>query len=611
MQHHQAGRLREAETLYRQVLQARPDDANALHCLGILALQTGQADAAVALIGKAVLVNPNSADFHNNLGNAFIEQGRIEQAITSYQAGSALRPDDAAIHYNLGNAFSAQAQYERARACYETTLELSPDHADAHNNLGNILLELGMPAQAAAHFGRGIALRPDFAAAHNNLGAAEQKLGNIVSAINSHRAALRIKPDYTAAHSNLLHTLNYLPDLDPREIFAEHLAFSRRHELPLQAQRLPHANERNRVRRLRVGYISADFRRHSVAYFIEPVLARHDPDAFEIFCYYNHPVTDDYTRRIKQHVAHWRDIAALADAAVAQTVRNDGIDILVDLGGHTSNNRMLMFALKPAPVQVTWLGYPNTTGLAAMDYRITDEQADPPRMTEQFHSEKLCWLPRCFSCYAPPHDYPAVAESPVHAHGYVTFASFNTGEKINGSVISLWAEILHAVPGARLTLKYNSFNDPTIRLSMLGSFETCGIPSDRVALLGKDASQMTHLQRYNAVDISLDPFPYNGTTTICDALWMGVPVITLTGRSHAGRVGTSQLHNIGLSELIADSQEKYLQIAVELANDIPRLDRLRADMRERVATSPLMDAARFTTDLESTYRKMWHAWCDG
>jgi predicted O-linked N-acetylglucosamine transferase (SPINDLY family) len=358
-------------------------------------------------------------------------------------------------------------------------------------------------------------------------------------------------------------------------------------------------------RPLRIGYVSPDFKQHSVAHFIEPVLAAHDKSKFEVFCYSNNLMTDEVTQRIQSACAHWRVIADQSDEVVAKQIRDDGIDILVDLAGHTPQNRLLVFARKPAPVQATWIGYPNTTGLTTMDYRITDAFADPVGDSDRFHTEKLIRLPECFSCFEAPRESPQVCALPALATGHITFGSFNNPLKFTPAVIEQWLHILKRVPNSRLVLKYQGLDSAFMSALLRAQFGAHGIAPQRLDILGKDVSQFDHMNRYNQIDIGLDPFPYNGTTTTCDALWMGVPVITLAGRSHVGRVGVSQLTNIGLPELIGHNEDDYVDIAVALANDLPRLAALRSGLRERLKASPLMDAPRLTRNLEAVYREMW------
>ena len=540
--------------------------------------------------------------FH--LGNAQAAQGRMDQAIAHYKHSLSLREDTEA-HNNLGNALVVQGRMDQAATHFERVLSLSPEHALAHNNLGLILLHRGRLAEASAHFQKAIAVQPDYAQAHNNLGLTRQTQGRMDQAVAHYQRALALRPDYVEAHSNMLLSLNYVPSIDPVALYTAHLDFAMRWEAPLAPLIQPHPNDRSPERRLKIGYVSSDFRQHSVSHFIEPVLKSHDHDRFEIFCYSNHSQEDEVTARLKTQADHWRRIAGIPDDLVAKQIRADQIDILIDLNGHTANNRLLVFARKPAPIQAAWLGYPNTTGLAAMDYRLTDEFADPVGMTGHLHSEKLIRLPECFSCYQPPREAPEVSDLPAREKGFITFGSFNHLAKITPEVMAVWARLLQATPGSRLILKNPSLGDEAMQQAVRDAFSGLDIMPKRLELLGHDQSRNAHLARYQHIDIGLDPFPYNGTTTTCEALWMGVPVVTLAGRTHAGRVGASQLSNLGLTELICHTPDEYIATAMRLAGNLEHLSALRKGLRARMVASPLVDARRFTNYLEEAYRVMW------
>jgi len=360
---------------------------------------------------------------------------------------------------------------------------------------------------------------------------------------------------------------------------------------------------------LRVGYVSPDFRRHPVASFIEPILAAHDRKRFEVFCYAVHLKPDAVTARLKALADHWREIGSLDAEAAANLIREDGIDVLVDLAGHTANNRLAVFARKPAPMQATYLGYPGSTGLPAIDWRITDAVADPLGAAEALHTEKLMRLPETFQCFQKPSDAPAIGPVPMLKAGHVTFASFNMLAKVHPALVARWAGILHAVENSRLVLKAAPFRDAGTRAHYHAMFATHGIAAERIELLGYIQSPAAHFALYNRIDVALDTDPYNGATTTCEALWMGVPVVTLAGRSHVGRVGTALLTHLGLEDLIAATPEDYVARAVSLARDPAKLASLRETLRPRMEASSLTDPARFTKALEDAYREMWRQWC--
>jgi len=471
--------------------------------------------------------------------------------------------------------------------------------------LGNVSVSLNMICEKETN-----------AIALNNKGGQLLAQGMAKEAIDQYEMALILAPEKPFIQSNYLYALNYQATPDMGKIFAAHKKFGEFHEnvaaksaalqSPITSNAVTSAAT-NAQQPLRIGYVSSDFRHHAVSHFIEPVLAAHDKNKFQLFAYYHHTVVDDMTKRIQSHVSHWRSLVGKSDADIAAMIRADGIDILIDLAGHTATNRLPMFARKPAPLQVTWLGYPNTTGLSTMDYRITDAFADPPGMTDAFHTEKLHRMPETFSCYSAPNDAPTVAPLQAKRTGRVTFGSFNNFAKITAEVITVWSNILKRIPTATLFLKYKDLESVPMTQYIHHQFMTRGVLVSQLRIQGDDASHVEHMARYNTIDIALDPFPYNGTTTTLDALWMGVPVITLAGASHVGRVGVSQMSNLGLQELIAKNQDDYVNIAVELAGNIEKLSALRAGMRERMLASPLMNVERFTRNLEQGYEQMWAA----
>ena len=354
--------------------------------------------------------------------------------------------------------------------------------------------------------------------------------------------------------------------------------------------------------RLRVGYVSADFRRHSCAYFLEALLAHHDHGRFEIFAYADDRRSDDITERLKPMVDHWRSLIGMPDKAVAELVRNDRIHLLVDLAGHTAGNRLSAFAEKPAPIQVSWLGYPATTGLSAIDYRLSDDICDPPGATERFHTETLWRLPGGFLCYTAPREAPAVSPSPCSTGQPVTFGSFNNLAKVNQAVLEAWAELVSAVPGSRLLLKSKALRAPSVSERVAEVFTRRGIARERIILEGWAEALAAHLAMYGKIDIALDTFPYNGTTTTFEAMWMGVPVISLAGDRHSARVGASILTRCGLEDFIAKSLDDYLAKAIALARDPQALGELRRALRPRLANSPLCDGKAFAQQIEDAYR---------
>ena len=639
LQHLQAGQLQQAEQLYQQVLAKKPNNAEANHFLGVIACQAGKFEAGARFIRKAVKAKPGYAEAHKSLGKALQEMGQLEEAAAGFRQALSLRPNYPEALNDLGNTLNDLEQFDEAISCFRKAIAQRPDFFIAYNNLGNVLQEHGDLDEAVACFRNAITLKPNFALFHYNLGNALKKKELYVEAIASYQKAIAIqpnypealnnigitckemerldeariffqkalghKPDYSFAHSNLLTLMNYLSDVSQQDIFAEALQWDIRQARSLLPTSQVFSNTPERNRKLRIGYVSPDFRDHSVAYFIEPVIKAHNRDTVEVFCYANVVKQDKVTERFQALSDHWSFIAGKNDDAVADEIRGDRIDILVDLAGHTRDNSLMVFARKPAPVQVTWLGYPNTTGMRAIDYRFTDAIADPVGDTDNLHSEILVRLANGFLCYQPDETAPATAEPPCLKNGYITFGSFNNLNKLTPEVVQCWATILKKLPGSHLLLKSKKLLQNASRQRFIRLFNENGITEERLKLYGILPKKEDHLNLYSMVDIGLDPFPYNGTTTTCEALWMGVPVVTLLGDRHAGRVGASILHHISLNEFIAENKEEYLNKSLTLAKDLERLCALRDEMRIRILNSPICNTKAFVKDIEEAYSNMW------
>lgn len=641
---HRRGDLDGAAEAYQAILKKDPENCDCLHMLGVLLCQRGMPDEGIRLISRAIAANPSIPGFRSNLANALLEAGkpeealeecreavrlqpdhaeayliagicltrlgRPEQAMQSYEQAIGFNPGLARAHNNLGILLMKRGDPDGAFRSYSRAVEADPGYAEAYNNLGNLHKSAGRPFEAIGFFEKAVALKKDYADAYTNLGGALKDLGRIEEALACDRMARDLNPDNPVFCSNYLLTLHYCQDLDPRELFEAHAEWG-----AVTATRLwgkptvSHGNDPDPDRRLRIGYVSGDFRTHSVAYFIEPVLEAHDRSGFEIYCYSDADSPDETTARLQRLDVRWRDVSHMSAPEIAEAVRKDRIDLLVDLAGHTGRKQMHIFALKPAPVQVTYLGYPDTTGLPAMDYRITDTQADPPGIAEPLNTETLLRPGRGFLCYRPPLTAPEVGMPPFLENGFITFGSFNNRAKINRNVAQVWSEIMKALPSSRLVIKSVSLGDGQTRADLQGMFVHSGIEAERITLHGFSKAVSDHFGLYGTVDIGLDTFPYNGTTTTCEALWMGVPVITLEGDSHHSRVGRSILHHAGLSRFIAASPIDYVEKAVHLARSRELLKSLRTGLRSRLKDSPLMDAPGFASSLESEYRKIWREWC--
>jgi protein O-GlcNAc transferase len=604
MEQHQAGRFAEAEGSYRQVLAIDPDHAVAHDNLGHVLIALGRGNDAESHYRRALRLGHASYVTYNNLGNVLQHSGRTDEAVHSYRRALALHTGTPDVHLNLAIALQRLGRLAEAEDSYRNALAIDPNIARAHNDLGALLTGLRRIDEAEICYRRALEVEPRFAEAHDNLGYLIGYTARLHEAIQHFRDALALKPDFVKAYDHLLFSLNYVPGLGPAEIYAEHREFNRRFCQNTDIR--PHRNRPRPERRLRVGYVSGDFCSHAVAMFIEPVLARHDEMQFEILCYYNSTRSDAATQRLRSHAHHWREVESLGDDAFADLVRADEIDILVDLSGHTERNRLTAFARKPAPVQATWLGYLNTTGLDAMDYRICDPRACPDGLLEAYHSEKLVRLPDSQWCYGPPADCPEVNPLPSAGSGVVTFGAFTSPPKTGLPVIELWSRLLARVPKSRLLVQIGGVD--SIPNGYAELFWRNGIARERADFVSAKPLR-DYLALRHAVDIVLDTFPCTGGTTSCDSLWMGVPVITLVGDTAYSRGGASLLHAVGLGELIARSPEEFLEIGTRLACNTPRLAAMRAGLRERMRHSPLVDSAQFTRNLEKAYRDMWRAWC--
>lgn len=610
LHHLKEGNLVRAEELYRAILSLQPDDVNALHFLGVLCHRRQRYDEAESYIRKALLIRPDYMDAHNNLGILLQEMRRYDEAIVAYEKALQLKPDADQVLFNLGTLYAAMKKTRQAIDYFHRSLQSNPHFMQAYVRLGGLFLELGQGDLSVRCYSRALQMnhnQTEHAEIMNAIAIALDTQYKLDEAEPYLSAATSVNPPFWPAHHNRLMLMCYRTEYSTEEIFAAHRRCASLMEK--DSSQAVHANDCVSERRLRIGYVSPDLRKHSVTYFFEPVLAAHNKEQFEIYCYSILPDEDETTERLKRHADHWREMWRLTDRQAVECIRDDRIDILVDLAGHTGHNRLRMFAEKPAPVQATWLGYPATTGLTAMDYRIADALTDPAGETERYYSEKLIRLPRTFLCYLPDRESPEISDLPVVSTGSVTFGSFNKLSKVTREMIALWSRILKGLPKSRLTMKTASFSDKATCGRISDLFAAEGVESDRLTLMPWASSTGDHLGVYRQVDIALDTYPYNGTTTTCEALWMGVPVVTLAGNAYGGRVGASILTNIGLPHLIAAAPEDYMRITLNLASDIGTLRELRKNLRGMMKESPLMNYHQFTRNLETAYRVVWRQWC--
>jgi predicted O-linked N-acetylglucosamine transferase (SPINDLY family) len=594
-----------AAEAWRAALALQPDLPEVLANLGSLLLETGQAAAALPLLLRAQALQPRIADIAYNAGVALRRLGRVQDAAQQYRQALVLRPDHLYALINLGNACRDDGDYAAAAASYEQALQLRPGSIEALNNAGCLARTLGQLDLAEARLRAALRLDPGNATLHDNLGNVLKDAGELDAALAAWREALRLDPQRAATHSNLCYALSFHSG-DPQAILAECRRWNERFAAGLWDPAQRHANTRLPGRRLRIGYVSADFRDHCQALFLVPLLSAHDPDAVEVFCYSSVLRPDAVTARLRALAAVWRDVQLQDDAALAAQVRADGIDILVDLTMHMAGGRPLLFARKPAPVQVAWLAYPGTTGIAAIDYRLSDPRLDPPG-SDADYSERTLRLAGSFWCYdplaagPPPGDLPALRGAPL------TFGCLNNPCKLTPATLALWSPLLHSLPASRLVLLAPPGRH---RERLAARLADVGIAPARVQFVAF-RPRAQYLASYQDIDIGLDTLPYNGHTTSLDALWMGVPVVTCSGTTCAGRATASQLALLGLEELAPSSAPGFVAAATALAADLPRLAQLRAGLRARLQASPLMDGPRFARQLEAAYRAAWNGYCAG
>jgi protein O-GlcNAc transferase len=570
LEHHRAGRLAEAERGYRAVLRREPEHADSLHLLGVIAMQAGNLDAALALVQRAVALRPDAAICRNSLGQVLERLGRDDEAARGYEAAIELDRRYAEPRNNLGHLRAREDRLADAEALYREAIDLDSSYAEPHTNLGNLLKDLG----------------------------------ELDAAIACYRRAIELRPDLSALHSNLLLTLHYHPGYSPSDLEREHRAWAERHVAPLRAVRRPHENAPEPERRLRVGYVSPDFREHPVARFVLPLFRERDGRQVEVFAYSDVTREDDVTRMVRDHVDRWRDVATLSDEQLARAVRADEVDILVDLAAHSGRNRLLAFARKPAPVQLTYLAYCSTTGVDAIDYRVTDRRLDPPEAPGHY-AETSVWLPHCYWCYSAPPLPGASRPATERGAGPPTFGCLNNFAKVTDLTLGLWTRLLQRVPEARLLVYART---EAHRARVRSALRAAGLADSRADFVGLQPLA-DYLETYRLIDVGLDPHPYGGGTTTCDALWMGVPVVSLAGRTAVSRAGSTLLSNVGLGHLVAHTEEQYVDSAAGLIRDTSGLAALRSGLRERLESSPVMDAPQFARDFEAALRNVWRAWC--
>ncbi len=599
---HRQGNLSAAEKAYKKSITTDGTLAEAHNNLADVLSNRGRLDEAEASYRKLIELRPDFAAAYFNHAHVLAEMGRLAEAIASYDKAIELDPNFVLAHLNRGNAFRDLGEPREALASYDRALHIDPEFAVGHCNRGIVLRDLGEPREALASYDKALHIDPGFAEAHSNRGTLLRDLGKPRKAVESYENAIRLRPGNLHPLGNLLYTLNYTPRVASEYAISMARSYGR---LVTETVQSPFTTYLylSTPKRLKVGLVSGDLRNHPVGYFLETVLSRVDRNKIELIAYPTKAEMDDLSDRIKTFFSDWKPVDRLSDIAAAELIHDDGIHILLDLSGHTRHNRLPVFGFKPAPIQVSWLGYWATTGLNEMDYLIGDPYVTPPEDEYQF-TEKIWRLPETRWCFSPPTVEVEVTAPPGAQNGYITFGCFNNFAKMNDKVVDLWARVLKKSPSSRLLLKSSQYRDQSICKSVLKSFAARGVSPDLIVLEGAETREKYFLA-YNRIDIALDPFPFTGGTVSIEGLWMGVPVLTLAGNSLVSRQGAGILMNTGLRDWVATGEEAYVNKATQFASNLDGLCALRADLRSQILKSPLFDAQRFARNFENALWKMW------
>jgi protein O-GlcNAc transferase len=539
-----------------------------------------------------------------------VQAGHMAEAQELAQRVLASNPNHWGVMLLLANIAHDRRNFPLAIGCALRALAINPTFAEAYNTLGMSYSATNHLEEAIAAHKKAVEFQPNNADFFAQLGGAYWRSCLMPQAYDAMRRAVELRPRDANIHNDLILTAVHVFPEDPRQIYEIHREWARKFTDPLEKDIRPHTNNPDPDRPLRIGYLSGQFRMHTGAFFLEPVLSAHDREHFKIYCYctVDENPNDPITARFRTYADVWRNVEAINDEKLYEMIRNDEIDILVDVAGHTNGNRLLVFARKPAPVQVTYIGYQDTTGLKSIDYRFSDGYADPPGMTEEHFSEKIVRLPRTGYCFRAPDQTLDVSALPAKKNGYITFGSTNRVSKMTPETVKAWSRVMNQVPRSRLVIRSDGLTVPALQRNVQRQFAEYGIATDRLTLLGWSDFR-DYQETFHQVDIVLDCFQFTGHTVTCQALWMGVPVVSLAGQTHTGRMGLSILSNLGMPELVTKDEDEFVAVAVGLANDVPRLEHLRATLRQQMQGSPLMDAETFSKEIAAAYREMWRTWC--
>lgn len=599
-------RFAEAEASFRRALALKPDYAEAQNNLGAALHRQGRLPEAEASFRQATLLNPAYGEAHSNLGLLLREMGRLLEAEASLTRAAAQQLVTPGTLSSLGVVQQEVGRLPEAEASFRRAIALKPEYADAHSNLSVLLARQGRFTEAAASARQATALNPTLAEAYNNLGTVQQKLGRLSEAEASFRQALVLNPSYSAAHQNLIFTLDLSTSSDTASQQAERKRWAERFASAAYGDR-PFSNSPDPERRLRIGYVSGDFREHSAPTVFGAMLVAFDAVGFEVFAYSTSWAVDEVTASFQRTVSQWRNIAGLPDDGAAALIREDGIDILVDLSGHSAGSRLGVFARKPAPIQITAWGYLTGTGMEAMDVIFSDPVLIPED-EQRFYAEEVRYLPNAICAYFP-RALPDAGALPASSGGGLVFGSFNRMGKISKEAFALWARVLRAVPGSRFLIKAGEMNDPDVRQGVLRRFADMGTEAERIILMGK-TSWSDHMLAFNRIDIALDPFPHGGGVTTLEGLMMGVPVITLRWPTIVGRLSATILTALDLTDWIAATPDEYVEISVRKAGNLGELKELRQSLRARLSASIIGSPGSYVAAVEREYKALWRTWCE-
>ena len=603
VKNHKENNFQEAEKSYKEILKIKPDHFESIFLLGSLFISTGNFNTSIKLLNQAISIRPNHAQSYNNLGITYKELGDFEKAKNYYQKAINIKPDFADAHNNLGVIFRSLKEFQKAIDCYKKAIKIKSDYTDAHYNLANLLDQINKHDEAIIFYEKAIQINPNYAPAYYNLGNVLTTLGDFKKAITCYQNAIKVKNDYLVAHNNLLFSLLYLDEVDSKFSLSQAKQF-RSSLNPIQENLLNKYKFNNNPKKLKIGFVSGDLREHPVGFFLLNTLKHLKDEKIELFAYSNSKKKDNFSTKLKSYFANWRIIEDQSNKDVINEIRNDGIHVLVDLSGHSEKNRLPIFINKPAPIQVTWMSYPATTGIPEIDYIIGDQYVTPKNEQEDF-AEKIFELPDIWLCFSSPGTDITISDPPMKKNGYITFGSFNNLLKINNKVISLWSKILKSIPKSKIFLKTHQLDNSYFKAKTIKKFKENGIDESLIILEGS-SSRSKLLSSYDKVDIALDPFPYSGGVTSIEAIWMGVPVITKKGFRFISHTTESINHSVGMSDWIANDDDEYIEKCIKFSNNLKSIIDIRKNLRHKALKSPLFNSSLFSKHLSNGFWKMWN-----